>query len=249
MSRSSHTITPERFDAVLFDLDGVLTATASVHAASWKKMFDAFLHQRATETNTPFQPFGITMDYLRYVDGKPRYEGVRSFLGSRSIDLPYGDPEEPPNSDTICGLGNRKQELVQEILASEGVEVYEDALALLHHLRHAGIKTAVVSSSRNCQVVLEAAGIAELFDIRVDGEVAARLHLPGKPAPDTFLHASEQLGVDPQRAVVIEDALSGVQAGRAGGFGWVIGVDRHGEAEALKEHGADVVLNDLADLL
>lgn len=249
MSLSSHGITPEQFDAVLFDLDGVLTATAKVHASSWKKMFDTFLQQRATETNTPFQPFDIATDYLRYVDGKPRYEGVQSFLQSRGIDLPYGDPEEPPNADTICGLGNRKNELMHEILASEGVEVYEGSLALLHRLRDAGIKTAVVSSSKNCQAVLTAAGITALFDVRVDGEVAARLHLPGKPAPDTFLHASELLGVDPTRAVVVEDALSGVEAGRAGGFGLVIGIDRHGEAAALKEHGADVVLHDLADLL
>ena len=249
MSLSSHGITPERFDAVLFDLDGVLTATAKVHAASWKQMFDTFLHQRAAETDTPFQPFVIATDYVRYVDGKPRYEGVRSFLESRGIDLPPGDPEEPPNAETICGLGNRKNELTNKILAAEGVEVYEGSLALLHQLRHAGIKTAVVSSSKNCQAVLAAAGITALFDVRVDGEVAAHLHLPGKPAPDTFLHASELLGVDPARAVVVEDALSGVQAGRAGGFGLVIGIDRHGEAAALKEHGADVVLNDLADLL
>ena len=248
MSLSSEGITPERFDAVLFDLDGVLTATAKVHASSWKQMFDTFLQQYATETNTPFQPFDTT-DYLRYVDGKPRYEGVQSFLESRGIDLPHGDPEEPPNADTICGLGNRKNELMHEILASEGVEVYEGSLALLHQLRDAGIKTAVVSSSKNCQTVLAAAGITALFDARVDGEVAAHLHLPGKPAPDTFLHASELLGVEPQRAVVVEDALSGVEAGRAGGFGLVIGIARHGEAAALKEHGADVVLNDLADLL
>jgi HAD superfamily hydrolase (TIGR01509 family) len=149
---------------------------------------------------------------------------VRSFLESRSIDLPYGDPEEPPNFQTICGLGNRKNELVHELLASEGVEIYEGSLALLHHLRNVGIKTAVVSSSKNCQAVLAAAGLTELFDARVDGEVAARLHLPGKPAPDTFLHASEQLGVEPKRAVVVEDALSGVEASRAGGFGLVIGI-------------------------
>ena len=204
MSLSSEGITLERFDAVLFDLDGVLTATAKVHAASWKKMFDTFLQQRATETDTPFQPFEIATDYIRYVDGKPRYEGVQSFLESRGIDLPHGDPDEPPNDATICGLGNRKNELVNEILASDGVEVYEGSLAFLHQLRDAGIKTAVVSSSKNCQAVLAAAGITELFDVRVDGEVAAERYLPGKPAPDTFLHASELLGVDPSRAVVVE---------------------------------------------
>ena len=249
MSLSSHIIIPQRFDAVLFDLDGVLTATAKVHAASWKTMFDVFLQQHATETSTPLHPFDIATDYLRYVDGKPRYEGVRSFLEARGIDLPYGDTEEPPNLDTICGLGNWKNELVNELLASEGVEVYEGSLALLHHLRNLGIKTAVVSSSKNCQAVLAAAALTGLFDTHVDGEVAARLHLPGKPAPDTFLHASEQLGVEPQRAVVVEDALSGVEAGRAGGFGLVIGIARHSEAAALKEHGADVVLNDLAEML
>jgi beta-phosphoglucomutase family hydrolase len=247
MSQSPYAITPERFDAVLFDLDGVLTETARVHAAAWKKTFDEFLQHRAVERNEPFQPFDIATDYAIYVDGKPRYEGVRSFLASRGIELPYGDPDAPPNQTTICGLGNRKNELFNEVLASDGVEVYQGSVALVRHLRSQGIKTAVVSSSKNCLTVLNATGITELFEVRVDGEVAARLHLTGKPAPDTFLKAAEELGVDPKRAVVVEDALSGVEAGRAGGFGLVIGINRQGNAEALTQHGADAVVDDLGD--
>ena len=242
-------ITPERFDAVLFDLDGVLTATAKVHAACWKKMFDEFLRRRASAANEPFQPFDIEADYTLYVDGKPRHDGVRSFLASRSIQLPDGDQSAPPNYNTSCGLGNLKDEIVKKALASGGVEAYEGSVALVRHLRSQGIKTAVVSSSNNCAAVLRAADIAGLFDLRIDGEVAARLHLTGKPAPDTYLKAAEQLGVDPKRAVVVEDAISGVQAGRAGAFGLVIGVDRHGDAEALRENGADTVVTDLGDIL
>ncbi|MGQ4807585.1 hypothetical protein NKDENANG_00939 [Candidatus Entotheonellaceae bacterium PAL068K] len=249
MRQSHEVITRDRFDAVLFDLDGVLTETATVHAAAWKKMFDAFLQQRAVATNTPFQPFDINPDYQRYVDGKPRYEGVRSFLESRGIDLPHGDPDEPPNHDTICGLGNRKNVLVNEVLATEGAEAYDGSVAWVRHLRRQGIKTAVVSSSQNCKAILQAAGIAALFEVRIDGDVAARLHLAGKPAPDTFLKAAARLGVDPKRAVVVEDALAGVQAGRTGGFGLVIGVNRQADAEALRQWGADVVVNDLGDLL
>ena len=242
-------ITPERFDAVLFDLDGVLTATAKVHATCWKKMFDAFLHQWAAEHNEPFRPFDIETDYKLYVDGKPRYDGVRSFLESRGIQLPYGDLNDSPESKTICGLGNRKNELIHEVLASDGVEVFEGSLALVRQLRQAGIKLAVVSSSRNCRAILAAAQIEDLFELRIDGEVAAQRHLAGKPAPDTFLEAAKELGVEPKRAVVVEDAISGVQAGRTGGFGLVIGVDRTGDAEALKQHGADLVVTDLAELL
>ena len=245
----SKPITSEQFEAVLFDLDGVLTATAKVHAACWKKMFDAFLRQRAAEQNEPFRPFDIETDYKRYVDGKPRYDGVQSFLDSRGIELPYGDPNAPPNSHTICGLGNRKNELIHQVLASDGVEVFEGSLAFVRQLRQAGIKLAVVSSSRNCRAILAAAHLEDLFELRIDGEVAAQRHLAGKPAPDTFLEAAKELGVDPKRAVVVEDAISGVQAGRAGGFGLVIGVDRTGDAEALKQNGADLVVTDLAELL
>lgn len=249
MSRLLLPVTPERFDGVLFDLDGVLTDTAQVHATCWKRMFDEFLHNHASRTGEPFRPFEIATDYKQYVDGKLRYEGVRSFLESRGIDLPYGEPDAPPDDNTICGLGNRKNALVGEILASEGVVVYEGSVAWVRHLRGLGVKTAVVSASRNCQAVLEAAGIGALFDVRVDGEVADRLGLAGKPEPATFLEAARKLGVAPGRAVVVEDAIAGVQAGRAGAFGLVIGVARKGDAAALQENGADVVLTDLGDLL
>jgi beta-phosphoglucomutase family hydrolase len=249
MSPSHCPVTPERFDAVLFDLDGVLTDTAKVHAACWKKMFDEFLRNRVVQTGEPFRPFDIETDYKRYVDGKLRYEGVRSFLHSRGIRLPYGDPGDPAHRETICGLGNRKNDLIQEVLATDGVEIYDRSLPFVHHLRSVGIRTAIVSASRNCPAVLAAAGLADLFDVRVDGEVAARLHLAGKPAPDTFLEAARQLGVEPARAVVIEDAIAGVQAGRAGQFGLVIGVARKGEGDALREKGADIVVADLSELL
>jgi len=245
----SPSLAPERFDAVLFDLDGVLTATAKVHAAAWKQTFDDFLRRRAEETGEPFIPFDIGSDYECYVDGKPRYDGVQSFLASRDIELPYGDPAAAPGFGTVCGLGNRKNILVNEILAAGDVEAYEGSVALVRQLRDRGIKTAVVSSSRNCPAVLRAAGIEDLFDARVDGIVAADLGLPGKPAPDTFLKAAEMLGVEPARAVVVEDAISGVEAGRAGEFGLVIGVDRKDVGEALREHGADVVVKDLGELL
>ncbi len=256
---SPHTpITPEQFDAVLFDLDGVLTATAKVHARCWKRMFDEFLQQQATLRNEPFVPFGRATDYFRYVDGKPRYEGVQSFLTARGFSLPYGDPDDLSSSETVCGLGNRKNAFIHAVLASDGVETYPDALAFVHAMRAAGIRTAVVSSSRNCSVIMEVAGIADLFELRIDGTVAAERKLPGKPAPDTFLAAASQLGVEPQRAVVVEDAVVGVQAGRAGGFGLIVGVARHtedsdtsenNEAEALQENGADIVVTDLRNLI
>jgi len=242
-------VTRDRFDAVLFDLDGVLTDTAKIHAACWKEMFDDFLRQRATDNDEPFRPFDIGTDYKLYVDGKARFDGVQSFLESRSIHLPYGNPDSSPSDETICGLGNRKDEMVKEAIKSKGVEAYEGSVAFVRHLRSQGIKTAVVSASSNCEAVLKTADIADLFDVRVDGEVAARLKLAGKPAPDTFLKAAEQLGVAPNRAVVVEDAISGVQAGRDGGFGLVIGVDRKGDAKSLWENGADIVVADLGELL
>ena len=246
MSRSNNLITPEKFDAVLFDLDGVITATARVHAVCWKKMFDEYLQKRAKEKNEPFVPFDIETDYKLYVDGKPRYEGVRSFLESRDIHLPYGKPNSPPDQETICDLGNRKNEMINDVIESEGVE---SSITLIRHLRSQGIKTAVVSSSANCRTVLRAAGIEDLFDARVDGEVAAQMKLTGKPAPDIFLAAAKQLGADPKRAVVVEDAISGVQAGRAGNFGLVIGVDRKGDAKALRDNGADIVVSDLEEIM
>lgn len=242
-------VTTDHFDAVLFDLDGVLTSTARVHSACWKKMFDEFLQGYLAEKSEPFYPFDINADYRLYVDGKPRYDGVQSFLESRGIALPQGNPDDPPEEWTVCGLGNHKDELFNEMVRSEGVEPYEGSIDWVRSLRSHGIKTAVVSSSKNCRVILQAAGIEELFDTRVDGEVAARLSIPGKPAPDTFLEAAKQLAVEPGRAVVVEDAISGVQAGHAGAFGLVIGVDRHGDADALLDNGADIVVKDLSEML
>lgn len=242
-------VTADGFDAVLFDLDGVLTSTARVHSVCWKKMFDEFLRQRAADTGEAFVPFDPDGDYKRYVDGKPRYDGVRSFLESRGIELPDGDPDDPPSALSACGLGNRKDRLFNEVLKAEGAETYDGTIRWVRALRDRGIRTAVVSSSKNCKSIMEAAAIEDLFDARMDGEIAQRLRIPGKPAPDTYLRAAEELGVRPERAVVVEDALSGVEAGRRGGFGLVIGVDRHGDAEALREHGADIVVTDLAEML
>lgn len=239
----------KQFDAVLFDLDGVLTATAKIHAACWKRMFDEYLRMRASKTGEAFRPFEIHTDYKIYVDGKPRYDGVRDFLKSRAIKLPEGNPDDPPTAETVCGLGNRKNDMINEVLESEGVEPYRGSVDLVRQLRRQGMKTAVVSSSQNCLAVLQAAKMADLFDARVDGDVASRLKLRGKPAPDTFLAAATHLGVSPQRAVVVEDAIAGVQAGRAGRFGLVVGVARKGEADALKDNGADVVVADLSELV
>lgn len=238
-----------RFDAVLYDLDGVLTATASVHAASWKQMFDEFLAARAERTGAELVPFDVDGDYKQYVDGRPRYDGVATFLKSRGIDLPRGDPSDGPHELTVCGLGNRKNELIQEVLAAEGVEVFEGSVKLVRALEKNGVRQAIVSSSKNAEAVLRAAGIIDLFEVRVDGIVAARLKLPGKPRPDTFLEAARQLDVEPSRAVVVEDALAGVRAGVNGHFGLVIGVDREGAPEALKEAGAGIVVDDLGLLV
>lgn len=238
----------DAYEAVLFDLDGVLTSTATQHFAAWKEMFDAFLRQRADDAGETFRPF-TEDDYHRHVDGMPRYDGVRAFLRSRDIDLPEGGPEDPADRETVHGLGNRKNALVNEILRRDGATAYPGSLVLLEHLRSGDVPLAVVSSSRNCSLILAAAGLTDVFAVQVDGEVAASLGLPGKPAPDTFLEAAQRLGVPAARAVVVEDALAGVQAGRAGGFGLVVGVDRVGQADALREHGADVVVTDLAQLL
>ncbi len=242
-------ITPDRFDALLFDLDGVLTKTATVHAEAWKEAFDEFLAARAESTGEPFRPFDAGADYQQYVDGKPRYDGVRDFLASRDITLPEGEPSDPAGGDTVCAVGNLKNDLVLEKLRTGGIEVYDGAVTLLRWAHGSGLKTAVVSSSRNCEAVIEAAGIADLFDERVDGIVAAERGLPGKPAPDTFLEAARELGVPPERAVVFEDALVGVAAGRAGAFGLVVGVDRTGDADGLLSHGADIAVTDLATLM
>ena len=239
----------KKFDAVLFDLDGVITATASVHAIAWKQMFDEFLAAHAERTGTPFVSFEIEGDYKPYVDGRPRYDGVATFLKSRGIDLPRGEPSDDPDQETVCGLGNRKNALIQEVLATDGVEVYEGSVKLVFWLHQQVIRQAIVSSSKNAEAVLEAAGIKDFFEVRVDGVVAAREKLPGKPRPDTFLEGARLLGVDPVRAVVVEDALAGVKAGVNGSFGLVIGVDREGDPEALKEAGADIVVDDLGQLV
>jgi beta-phosphoglucomutase family hydrolase len=249
VSSPHNPVTPDRFDAVLFDLDGVLTATAKIHGKCWKTMFDEFLRRRAAERKEPFYPFDINADYKRYVDGKLRYEGVRSFLASRKIALPEGTPDDLPTADTVCGLGNRKDEMVKSAIDQGEVESYSGSVALVRRLREQGIRRAVVSSSNNCEQVLRAADMFDLFEVQVDGLVASELGLPGKPAPDTFLEAARMLGVSPARAVVVEDALAGVQAGRAGGFGLVVGVDREGSGEALRAEGADMVVTDLEELL
>lgn len=240
---------PDEIAACLFDMDGVLTETAKVHAAAWKQMFDGYLRQRAEREGAPFEAFDAVADYDQYVDGKPRYDGVRSFLASRGIDLPQGSPSDPPDAETVDGLGNRKNELVMRLIRERGVDAYPGSISFVNAVRDAGLSTAVVSSSANCREVVEAAGIEDLLDARVDGTVVERDGLPGKPAPDIFLAAARELGVEPASAAVFEDALSGVEAGRAGRFGLVVGVDRAGQAEALREHGADVVVADLGDLL
>ena len=240
---------PDGVKACLFDLDGVLTQTAKVHAAAWKQMFDEFLRAWDEAHGQPFVAFDEVEDYDEYVDGKPRYDGVRSFLQSRGIDLPEGSPDDPPTAQTVCGLGNRKNEIVLKMIHEDGVQPYEGSVRYVHAVIDAGLERAVVSSSTNTGDVLRAAGIADLFDHVVDGVVAERDHLKGKPAPDTYLAGAKAVGVPPAEAAVFEDALSGVEAGRAGSFGFVVGVDRVGQAGALKTHGADIVVGDLAELL
>ena len=238
---------PDSVNTCLFDLDGVLTQTAKVHFAAWKQMFDEYLKQRA-EADGEFKEF-TQDDYDEYVDGKPRYEGVQSFLESRGIDLPQGKPDDAPEAETVHGVGNRKNDLVLKLIREQGVEPYEGSVRYLHAARDAGFRRAVVSSSANCKDVLQAAGIEDLLEVRMDGLVAEREHIKGKPAPDTYLKAAKMLDAEPAKCAVYEDALAGVESGRAGNFGCVVGVDRVGQAEALKEHGADIVVKDLAELL
>jgi beta-phosphoglucomutase family hydrolase len=240
---------PDSVRACLFDLDGVLTRTATIHAAAWKEVFDDYLRQRAARTGEEFVPFDPIADYDRYVDGKPRLDGVRSFLAARGIELPEGGPDTTPGSETVFGLGDRKNELVLQMIRERGVEVYEGSVRYLEAARNAGLGRAVVSSSTNSRDVLVAAGIEGFFEARIDGVVAEREGLKGKPAPDTFLAGARALGVAPGQAAVFEDALAGVAAGRAGGFACVVGVDRVGQAEALREHGASIVVSDLSELL
>ncbi|MFI0163114.1 HAD family hydrolase [Streptomyces sp. NPDC017095] len=235
---------PDTIQACLFDLDGVVTKTAVVHAAAWKETFDAFLREYDGERGRPFD----AADYDEYVDGRPRADGVRAFLASRGIDLPEGDPGDPPDARTVHGLGNRKNDLLLEKIRTGGVEVYEGTVRYLEAVRAAGLRTAIVSSSANCRDVLRSVDAEHFFDVRIDGVVAAERNLPGKPRPDTFLAAARDLGVEPSGAAVFEDALAGMDAGRAGGFGYVVGVDRVGQTDALYAHGADTVVRDLAQL-
>jgi beta-phosphoglucomutase family hydrolase len=243
---SRRVITRDKYDAVLLDLDGVITDTASLHAACWKQMFDEYLQKRATQRSEAFRPFDLVTDYRLYVDGKPRFDGVRDFLASRGIQLPEGGPHDPPQVETVGGLGNRKNDLVNKLIEDVGVKPYEGSVQLIHHLRRHGFKIAVVTSSQNCAAVLKAVKLDACFDVQVDGNMIQAQQLAGKPAPDTYLIAAKLLGVEPARAVVIEDAISGVEAGFNGNFGLVIGVARKGNAEELKQHGAHLVVSDLA---
>jgi beta-phosphoglucomutase family hydrolase len=240
---------PEAVSACLFDLDGVLTQTAKVHARAWKETFDGFLRERSERTGEPFREFELPRDYDEHVDGLPRLDGVRRFLASRGIELPEGSPSDPPGAETVYSVGARKNALVLELIRSDGVEPYEGSVRFVEAARDQGMRRAVVSSSTNCRDVLVAAGIEHLFEVRIDGVVAEREGLAGKPAPDTFLAAARALGVEAAQSAVFEDALAGVEAGRAGDFGWVVGVDRTGQAEALRSRGADVVVSDLDELL
>lgn len=240
---------PDTIAACLFDLDGVLTRTAELHAAAWKETFDAFLRDRANLLGGAVVPFDAGADYETYVDGKPRAEGVRSFLASRGIELPEGTRADPPSAQTVQGLGRRKDELVHELMAKRGVAAYEGSVRFLAAVQEAGLGRAVVTSSENATAVLHAAALDSAFDVQVDGVVAHELGLAGKPAPDVFLEAARRVGVAPERAAVFEDALAGVAAGHAGGFGLVVGVDRTGEAAELRAHGADIVVADLAELI
>jgi beta-phosphoglucomutase family hydrolase len=246
-------ISPDQFDAVLFDLDGVLTSTAEIHADAWKQMFDEYLAAQTRESSNAsggtYRPFDKDSDYKKYVDGKPRYEGVKSFLASRGIELPPGDPNDPPGDGTITALGNRKDAMVKRAIDEGRVRTFDGSIQWVQKLRGQGFKLAVVSSSRNCGPVLRAAKIDHLFDVRVDGETLIEKKIAGKPAPDSFVYAAKLLQTTPARSVVVEDAISGVQAGAAGKFSMVVGVDREGHGDELKKHGATVVVKDLSELL
>jgi len=245
----SKRVNRDQYDAVLFDLDGVITNTATLHAICWKKMFDEYLRERAEQKEEAFRPFDLATDYRLYVDGEPRFDGVRDFLRSRDIQLPEGSPDDPADVETVHGLGNRKNDLVNRAIAEVGVEPYAGTVQFIHQVRRDGFKIAVVTASQNCDAVLTAAKLDDLFEVRVDGNVIQAQRLAGKPAPDTFLIAAKLLGVEPIRTVVIEDAISGVEAGSNGKFGLVIGVARKGNTEELKRHGAHLVVDDLGELV
>ncbi len=236
------------FEAVVFDMDGVITQTAMTHAAAWKEMFDEYLKKREAEYGEVFREFTHGADYLPFVDGKPRYSGVASFLESRGIDIPLGVPSDPPGTETCCGLGNRKNEVLNEVLKRDGVKIYASTIQLILQLREAGIKLGVASSSKNCKQILEAVGLLDLFDARVDGEVSAGLGLQGKPEPDIFITASDILKVPYNKAIIVEDAVSGVQAGSRGHFGLTLGIAREDNARELLDNGADYVVGDLEEV-
>ena len=245
----SKCVNRDQYDAILFDLDGVITNTANLHANCWKQVFDEYLQKRASERQEAFRPFDPATDYQLYVDGKPRFDGVRDFLRSRGIQLPEGNLDDPGSIETVHGLGNRKDHMVNRVITEVGVEAYTGTVQFIHQVRRDGFKIAVVTSSQHCDAVLRATKLDEFFEVRVDGNVIEKQHLAGKPAPDTFLAAARLLGVDPKRTVVIEDALPGVEAGSNGKFGLVIGVARKGNAEELKRHGAHLTVEDLGELV
>jgi beta-phosphoglucomutase family hydrolase len=244
----SCTLSKSVYDAVIFDMDGVVTDTASLHGKAWKEMFDRFLETHGQKTGERQAPFDLDHDYRQYVDGKPRFDGVRSFLASRNIVLPEGRLEDDPGMNSVYALGNLKNVLFGQLLSDQGAEAYPGTVGLIHRLSAKGFKMAIISSSKNAEKILRSAGVLELFDAKVDGVDSLELGIDDKPAPDIFLQAAQEVGVEPKRAVVVEDAISGVQAGRAGGFGLVVGVDRVGDPEALRDNGADVVVSDLAEV-
>lgn len=235
-------------EALIFDLDGVLTKTAAVHMKAWEQMLKSYLDQYRSKTGQNIKPYDSKMDYLQYIDGKARYDGVKSFLDSRQINLPYGSPDDESGKETICGLGNRKNDIFLELLKKDGIQVYKDTIHKIKQWRKQGLKTAVISSSKNCKTVLEMAKIDHLFDVRVDGLISAELNIPSKPKPDIFLHAASQLKANPTASAIFEDAISGVQAGKSGGFKFVVGVARHGSEEDLYKNGADIVIHNFEEL-
>jgi trehalose 6-phosphate phosphatase len=241
--------TSSQFRAVILDLDGVITQTAQLHAHAWKKMFDEYLQKRSSQQQEPFKPMDIEADYAKHIDGIPRYEGVRNFLQSRNINLPEGSLDDAPSKETICGLGNRKNEIFRDLIKNENVQVYDDTIEQIKHWKKAGIKVAVISASKNCTTILKATKLLDLFDAKIDGLDAEEKHLQGKPEPDIFITAARQLGARPMQSVVVEDAQMGVYAGNAGGFALVVGVDRSkNTSKELKEHGAHIVVNNLKEL-